>query len=250
MSTDSPRAPAPRSRSRGVPAAHEWAQGSAPDSVAAANSHSRCSESSGRSTARCRPKPEAVGTSARSTAPRAGSSTWSRSGPAPGTRRRTSARWSRTPSASACASSRRLPWSASTLSPRGRSTVAASVQGPVTCTLRCPVKPWSASSSMSRSWPSWLRARRWSRPGPPPVSRQPAGWRSAPSSATTASARPVIEAVAPRSGELGQVRQVGQLAHDDAHGLVRVGPGEGADTGREGHAGVSTARPTTIAPWP
>jgi len=42
-------------------------------------------------------------------------------------------------------------------------------------------------------------------------------------------------------GELGQVRQVGQLAHDDAHGFVRVGPGEGADTRREGHAGVSTS---------
>ena len=82
----------PRARGRrrrgagraGVPGAHECAHGSAPDSAAAANTHSRCSESSGRSTARCRPNPEAVGTCARSTAPRAGSSTWSRSGPAPG----------------------------------------------------------------------------------------------------------------------------------------------------------------------
>ena len=40
-----------------------------------------------------------------------------------------------TPSASACASSRRAPWSESTLSPRGFSTVAASVHGPATWTL-------------------------------------------------------------------------------------------------------------------
>ena len=42
-------------------------------------------------------------------------------------------------------------------------------------------------------------------------------------------------------GELGQVRQVGELAHHDTHGLARIGPGKGADTRREGHAGVSTS---------
>ena len=46
--------------------------------------------------------------------------------------------WARTPSASAWASSRRAPWSPSTLSPRGFSTVAARVHGPATCTLNAP----------------------------------------------------------------------------------------------------------------
>ena len=53
------------------------------------------------------------------------------------------------------------------------------------------------------------------------VSRQPAGCRSAPSSATTASARPVMRRRDPAAGQLGQVRQAlgGQLAEHDPDGL-------------------------------
>ena len=95
-------------------------------------------EASGGCTVRCRPKPDAVGTAPASTAASAGSSTCTTSRSPPGSRRRTSATWSRSPSASAWASSRRAPKSASTLSPRGRSTVAASVHGPATWTLNAP----------------------------------------------------------------------------------------------------------------
>ena len=134
----------------------------------------RAAEASGRSTERCRSNPDAVGTLPVSTAASAGSSTWTTSGRTRGSRRRTSRTWSRSPSASACASSRRAPRSVSTLSPRGFSTVAASVHGPATWTLRKNERSISCacSSSVSRSWASRLRARRWSTPGrvgqPPP----------------------------------------------------------------------------------
>ena len=123
-------------------------------------------------TVRCRPKPEAVGTPPPRTAGSIGSSTCTISRSTRGSRRRRSATWPRTPSARAWASSRRAPWSESTLSPRGFSTVAASVHGPVTCALNAPAKSCACSSTWSRSWASSDRARRWSiagRVGQPPA---------------------------------------------------------------------------------
>ena len=87
---------------------------------------------------RCRPKPEAVGTCAGQHDRQRRLVDLEHERRRPGTRRCTSARWSRTPSASAWASSRRAPWSLSTLSPRGFSTVEASVHGPATWTLSGP----------------------------------------------------------------------------------------------------------------
>ncbi len=65
------------------------------------------------------------------------------------------------------------------------------------------------------------------------------------------------------TGQLGQVREVRQLAHHQSHRLGDVGPGQGADAGREGHARarvravlVMVAEPTTRVPsyttadWP
>jgi len=206
-SIDTARAPAPRSSPIGTSPAQQWATGVAPASTIAANTHSSASEARGGSTDRCRPNPDAVGTCAASTAGRTGSSTWT-SSDAPGMRRRTSATCTRTPSARAWATSRRAPKSASSRSPRGRSTVAARVHGPATWTLSSPPASndpasWASSSSASRSCASNERARRWSTPGAS-VSRQPAGCRSKPSSATTASDRAVMPAIAPRSGSSGR----------------------------------------------
>ena len=144
-----------------------------------------------------------------------GSSTWTRS--APGTWRRRSATWSRSPSASAWASFAAGAVVGEDTVPLRPSTVAASVHGPATCALSRPANPCACSSSRSRSCARRERARRWSTPGAS-VSRQPAGWRSAPSSATTASARPVIEAGAPRPGSSGR-NGVRGLAEREAQGL-------------------------------
>ena len=72
-----PSAPAPRSSEIGTSAAQQCATVAA--SPAAAKTHSSASEAAGGPTARCRPKPDAVGTWAASTNGRAGSSTWSTS---------------------------------------------------------------------------------------------------------------------------------------------------------------------------
>ena len=180
---------------------------------------------------RCRPKPDAVGTLPASTAASAGSSTWttSRSHPAQPAAQ-VGARGSRSPSASAWASSRRAPRSLSTLSPRGFSTVAASVHGPADLDLeRARDTPAACSSSRSRSWASRLRARRWSTPGAS-VSRQPAGCRSAPSSLTIARRAPGHGRGRAAAGELGQVGQVGQLAeHDPDRFGVRAASSPGMD---------------------
>ncbi len=194
-----PRAPAPRTRLHGVPGAHEWTQGSVP---ADSSTHESASDASGGWTTRCLPNPEAVGIAPASTAVNDGSSTCTTTCSA-STRRRTSARWLVTPSASAWASSRRAPWSASTLSPRGFSTVAARVHGPVTWTLRTPRKSWACSSSRSRSCARRDRARRWSTPGAS-VSRQPAGCRSNPRSVMMPSVRPTMPATTPRPGSSGR----------------------------------------------
>ena len=139
----------------------------------------------------------------RSTAPRAGSSTWSSSGPAPATRRRTSARWSRTPSASACASSRRAPWSASTLSPRGRSTVAARVQGPVDLDLQVPgvalQRLLEHVEVLGRAGCGPDAGRRpGAAAGQPPARGLEVGAEPRPDDRDDASARPVIERGGPR----------------------------------------------------
>ena len=92
-----------------------------------------------------------------------------------------------TPSASAWASSRRAPWSESTLSPRGFSTVAASVHGPATWILNAPGEPWACSSRASRSWREQAARPAVVDPGPSVRSAaSPAGCRSAPRSVTTA----------------------------------------------------------------
>ena len=193
--------------------------GSAPSSAIAPSTQPSVSDASGGWTVRCRPKPDAVGTAPASTAASAGSSTCTTSRSTPGSRRRRSRTWSRTPSASAWASSRRAPWSARTLSPRGRSTVAARVHGPATWTLNAPAYPSAASSSVSRSWASRLRARRWSIPGAS-VSRQPAGWRSAPELGDHGQRPAGHRRGGAAARHLGQVREVRQLAEHDPHGLV------------------------------
>ena len=101
-STETPAAPAPVSSATGTSAAQQCATGVAPASVTAANTHS----SAGLAPRRRRPSgaggsPDAVGTRPASTAGSAGSSTCTTRS-APGIRRRTSATWSRSPSASAC----------------------------------------------------------------------------------------------------------------------------------------------------
>ena len=209
-----PRAPAPRSRSSGVPGAHECTHGSAPASATAASTQpERLATPRAGATTRCRPKPDAVGTRRvqhggqrglvdlddQPVARRA----------AGGARRR---RGRAAPSASACARSRRAPWSASTLSPRGFSTVAASVHGPATwilngagVALRLLLDRVEVLGEQAAG-PAVVDARA------PSVSRQPAGCRSAPRSGHDASARPVIDAAAPAAGQLGQVRQVGRAS--------------------------------------
>ena len=81
-------------------------------SSAGSSTQASACETSGGATLRWRPKPEAVGIRPASTAGSAGSSTCTTRREIPATRRRTSATWAATPSASACASSRRAPWSA------------------------------------------------------------------------------------------------------------------------------------------
>ena len=101
---------------------------------AAASTHSSAADASGGWTTRCRPKPGRGRDRARQHG-RQRRLVDLYDDPLGATRRRTSARCVATPSASAWASSRRAPWSESTLSPRGFSTVAASVHGPATWTL-------------------------------------------------------------------------------------------------------------------
>ena len=137
-STTSPVAPAPRTRPQGTPGAHECTHGSAPSSAIAESTVSSSAEASGGCTTRCLENPEAVGTAPLSTAGSAGSSTCTTREVAPGTRRRTSRMWARSPSANDSARSRRAPWSESTRSPRGFSTVAANVHGPATWVLNVP----------------------------------------------------------------------------------------------------------------
>ncbi len=90
-----------------------------------------------------------------------------------------------------------------------------------------------------------------------PVSRQPAGCRSASSSVTSPRARPTIPARTPRPGTSGRNGQV-ELTEHQPQRLVEValvGPREGADAGCEGHAGHAAsvasivAEPTTRLPW-
>ena len=78
------------------------------------------------------------------------------------------------------------------------------------------------------------------------VSRQPAGCRSEPSSATTASVRPVMRGDRATTGELGQVRQVGQLAEDHPDRLAEVLTGHRTHTGRNSSLGAVGAHPRTL----
>ena len=233
-----------------MPAAHECTQGSAPAPVMASSTQPSACEASGGCTVRCRPKPDAVGTAPASTAVSAGSSTWTTIRCPPGSRRRRSATWTVSPSASAWASSRRAPKSASTLSPRGRSTVAASVHGPATWTLNAPSYPCACSSSPSRSWASRLRARRWSMPGAPPAREPPAGRLQVGAQLGHHGERAAGHGRgSAATGQLGQVRQVRQLAEDEPHRLVEVAlvvARVRADAAGERHRGSRPA-PSSVA---
>ena len=120
------------------------------------------------------------------------------------------------PSASAWASSRRAPWSASTRSPRGRSTVAASVHGPATWILNGAGVALGLLLERRRGPGPAATAPAGGRRRGASVSRQPAGCRSAPSSATTRQRATGHVGVRAAAGQLGQVRQVGQLVEHDA----------------------------------
>ena len=195
----------PRSRSSGVPAAQVCTHGSAPasrDRVEHPLQRLRglgrvdgaVPAEPGRGRDRRRPAPR------RAPARRPGRPAGRRSG----TRRRTSATWSRSPSASAWARSRRAPKSASTLSPRGRSTVAASVHGPATWTLNVPVvalglllEPVEVLGQQAARPPVVdARTRRSAASRPAAGRRRGRPSRPAP--------RPVIDAATPRPGTSGR----------------------------------------------
>ncbi len=155
------------------------------------------------STAASRDSPLWVGTRPAITDGSAGSSNWTTSR-APGTRLATSAACAAAASASEAARSATAPGSESaTFIVRVSSSVAASVQGPQSWILTGPVKPWSTSSSTSRSELSMDLARARSRPGRS-ASRQPRGVTSAGMSTSRAAVRPVRSAPGPRSGSSGR----------------------------------------------
>ena len=241
-----PRAPAPRTSAIGKPGAHECTRGTAPASVIAAKTASRASEASGGCTTRCRPKPDAVGICPASTAGSAGSSTCTSSSDAPGSRRRRSATWSSRPSASAWARSRRAPWSERTLSPRGFSTVADSVHGPATCTLNGPgpalglLLDGVEVLGEQRPGPAVVDPRG---VGEPPAGRLEVGAEPGGQGQPAAGHRGRRTA----TGQLGQVREVRQLAEHHAHrlGVVervvglraqRLPAGHRPDAGGDRHA--------------
>ena len=150
------------------------------------------------------------------------------------------------PSASACASSRRAPWSESTRSPRGFSTVAASVHGPATWTLSGPLEALRLLLEHvevlgeQRPGAAVVDAGRPGGAGEPParglqVGVEPGHHRE------RAAGQVGVRATA---GQLGQVRQVGQLAEHGAHRLVEVGARHRPDGGGdEGHAGATRGTP-------
>ena len=157
----------------------------------------------------------------------------------PGSRRRTSATWSRSPSASAWASSRRAPWSESTLSPRGFSTVAASVHGPATWTLNGAgvalglLLDRVEVLGQQRARPAVVDAGRVGQPPPGGLEVDARARRRPPARGRSWSA------ATPRPGSSGRCGQVGQLAeHEpDRLGVVRASsPGHRPDAGRERHA--------------
>ena len=202
-----------------MPGAHECTHGSPPASVTAASTHSRCSDASGGSTARCRPKPDAVGTWAPSTAASAGSSTWTTS---------------RSGAGHPAAYVGHVV--AHALGQRLRELAAGAVVGRAPC-RRAASRRWRPASTGPATWTlngagaalrlllervevlgeqaagaAVVDARG---VGEPPA-RRAAGRRRGrrPRPARGRSSRGGAAA-----GQLGQVRQVGQLAEHDAHGL-------------------------------
>ncbi len=137
-----------------------------------------------------------------STAVRDGSSSC-RTSCAPGTRRRTSSRWRRSPSAREAARSRQAPASERAASPFLSSRPAASVHGPTAWTFSGPRYSCVNSSRASRSSPSQERARLVSRPGRSPR-RQPLGSTRAYSSTSIPAVRPIMSAPGPRAGSSGR----------------------------------------------
>ena len=186
------------------PAAHECTHGSAPASAIASSTQPSASEASGGCTVRCRPKPDAVGTAPASTAVSAGSSTWT---------------------TSRCRAGHPAAYVgdvvAEPLGQRLRQLAAGAEVGEHLVAAR-PLdgrgqRPRSGDLDLERAGvpcacsSSAVEVLREQAAGPAvvdargaSVSRQPAGCRSAPSSAITASARPVIVAVGPRPGTSGR----------------------------------------------
>ena len=206
-------------------------RGSSPGAAAAARTWCRRSRSTSSSGARTRDRPLAVGTEPLATAGSAGSSNCTAS-VAWGRRLATSATCAAAPSASEAARSATRPGSASAgFSERGCSIVAASVHGPASWSFTSPSYPWRVSSIASRSAESMARARRRSRPGCSAM-RQPRGVdvdgyvdqqrRGTAGEVGTGAA----------AGELGEVREVRQLAGDDPRRLHRVGARHRPDPGR------------------
>ena len=175
----------------------------------------------------------------------------------PASRRRRSATWSRTPSASACASSRRAPWSASTLSPRGLSTVAASVHGPATWTLKAPgvalrllLDARRGPGRAATARPAVVDARLAS------VSRQPAGCRSAPrpdarrASAAAGHRRGGARGRAAPAGAAGRAARRARARTASAYARSVVA-GHRPDAGGERHAVLIERRPLRrLRSWP
>ena len=206
-------APASRSRPSGTSAAQQCTT-RAPSATTAStrSSHGRTT-SGARPSGRCR-TPTASAPAPPSTAGSDGSSSCTTSR-ATGQPSRTSARWSRRPSASDSVRSRAAPWSDDDPVPgrqldRGRQrprTGDLDLERPVVLAGRAP-------RARRGRGPGSRGARRRSRPGCA-VSRQPEGWISTGRSASRAAPRPIMSAPGTAGRQLRQVRQRRQLAEDE-----------------------------------
>ena len=109
---------------------------------------------------------------------------------------------------------------------------AARVHGPAIWSLSGPVTPWACASQRVEVL-AQVAPRRGARRGPArSTSRQPDGCRSTCRSEQERGRAPEQVGARPAGRQLGQVRQVRQLAQHDRRGLARVGAGHRADAGR------------------
>ena len=202
----------PRRSSAPPPARRRRPQWTAAPTRASAAAHRRAACAARSRWAPGRPAPPAA------TARRAAAAPGRR-----GSRRPTSATCARSPSASDAARSRVAPWSRSTRPPIGRSSPAASVHGPAACTLTGPAYPSAASVSASRSRSQQITGAAQVHARARGAIRHRPAYSSTGRSTSSPALRPIMSAPGPAAGQLGQVRQVGQLAEDELDRLDDVG---------------------------